>query len=164
MCLNLAQCWQFLQWGKKQLSFDIELPVKLGLFSPYWYLFLSVVCTFWDITGIMRTKLLCLYWFVFLKTTDIFSIEKELKIKLHRHCSSKNWASYFRCASSHSSDGLHFKPTALFLNCWICAGPRLSSALKVKCVSELGLYKHCCKDPSIPAFRQALLVFGEDKP
>lgn len=56
-----------------------------------------------------------------------FSIEKELKIELHRHCNSNNGASYFRCASSHSSEGLHFKPTVLFLNWWICAGVRLSS-------------------------------------
>lgn len=90
-----------------------------------------------------------------------FSIEKELKIELHRHCNSNNGASYFRCASSHSSEGLHFKPTVLFLNWWICAGARLSSGLEVKRVSELGLWKHCYKHPAIPTFLQLPLVFGE---
>lgn len=90
-----------------------------------------------------------------------FSIEKELKIELHRHCNNKNGANYFRFASSHSSLGLHLKPSALFLNCWICMGTRFSSVLKVKHASELGLEKHFSKRCTIPTFMQLPLEVGK---
>jgi len=38
---------------------------------------------------------------------------------------------------------------------------RLSSGLKVNCVSELGLQKHCYKGAAIATFMQLPLVFGE---
>lgn len=149
--------------GKKRPTFFWpRITCQVGTFFPL-LIFVSFCCVHllgyhWD--NVNKTALFVLV--CIFKDHWHFSIEKELKIELHRHCNSKNGASYFRCASSHSSDRLHFKPTVLFLNWWICAGSRLSSDLKVKCVSELGLYKHCYKDPAIPMFMQTLLLFGED--
>lgn len=162
MCLNLAQCWQFLQWGKKTTFFWHKITCQVCTFPPL-LIFVSFCCVHLLGHHLANENKTALFVLVcFFKDHWHFSIEKELKIELHRHCSSKNGASYFRCASSHSTDGLHLKPTVLFLNWWICAGSRLSSGLKVKCVAQLGLYKHCYNDSAIPAFRQAPLVFGED--
>lgn len=146
--------------GKKPAFFWLRITCQVGIFFLL-LIFVSFGCVHllgyhWDNEN--KTALFVLV--CIFKDHWHFSIEKELKIELHRHCSSKNGASYFRCASSHSSDGLHFKPIVLFLSWWICAGSRFSSVLKVKCVFELGLYKHCYKDPAIPAFRQLPLVFG----
>lgn len=148
--------------GKKRPTFFwLRISCQVGTFPPL-LIFVSFCCVHlleyhWD--NVNKTALFILV--CIFKDHWHFSIEKELKIELHRHCSSKNRASYFRCASSHSSDGLHFKSTVSFLNWWICAGSRLSSGQKVQRVSELGLYKRFYKAPAFPAFMQPSLVFGE---